>query len=341
MGADYYKVLGVARDASPTAIKKAYHQMALKYHPDKNTSNREVAEKMFKQVSEAYDVLSDESKRKIYDKFGEEGLKNGIPDDAAKSMGSNFQHFSKGGRNGGTTFYTFGNSDAYNVFSKVFGSKDPFGGDPFGGGGPGFTRLFGGSRGFEDPFGTPQTSPRGEVPAIEFAFACSLEDIFHGCKKKFKVTRSLPGAGGKCVSNDKEFEVQVLPGYKKGTKIRFDREGGIVEGYPPNELADLVFVLDEAPSRFKRSGADLTLDLRISLKEALLGTQLHLKGIDGKEFSIPLKGVSKSGRKLRVEGCGMPNRKTNHRGDLFVIIEVTFPEVVSESDKKLIQQCSF
>eukprot|EP00796_Vickermania_ingenoplastis_P006688 gene6688-4786_t len=333
MGVDYYKILGVPRDASASAIKKAYHQLALKYHPDKNTDNREEAERKFKQVSEAYDVLSDEKKKKIYDQFGEEGLKGGMAEDGpGGSGGAGFKGF-PGGR-GGT--YTFTNSDAFNIFSKMFGSSDPYGGDMFGGGGPGFTRMFHTS-GFGDGFGTPQQSPPGEAPSMEFAFQCTLEEIFTGCTKKFKVTRNMPSG-----SSAKEFEVNVLPGYKKGTKIRFDREGGMVDGYPPNALADLVFVLDEKDHpRFKRNGADLTTTVHIPLKQALLGTDISVKGIDGKDLTIPLKGVSKNGRKLRVAGSGMPDRKTKGRGDLYVVIEVDMPERISEADRKHVEQCTF
>lgn len=336
MGVDYYKVLGVPRDASASAIKKAYHQLALKYHPDKNTDNREAAEQKFKQVSEAYDVLSDEKKKKIYDKFGEEGLKNGIPEEAASGMGAGFQGFQRGGGRGGAT-YTFSNADAFDIFSKMFGSRDPYGGDMFGGGGPGFTRMFGGTSAFGDGFGTPQTSPDGEAPSTEYAFACTLEEIFHGCTKKFKVTRRMPN--GESV---KEFEVNVQPGYKKGTKIRFDREGGMVDGYPPNVLADLVFTLDEKPHpRFNRNGADLLTTVHIPLKAALLGTEVKVKDIEGKEVTVPLKGVTKNGRKLRVSGVGMPDRKTKGRGDLYITIEVDMPDKLSDADRKRIQECSF
>lgn len=338
MGIDYYKVLGVGRDASPSAIKKAYHQLALKYHPDKNADNREAAEQKFKQVSEAYDVLSDEKKKKIYDQFGEEGLKGGMAEEGFSAAGGapgggNFKGF--GGR-GGT--YTFTNNDAFDIFSKMFGSTDPYGGDMFGGGGPGFTRMFHtSSRGFGDGFGTPQQSPPAEAPSMEFAFACTLEEIFNGCTKKFKVTRKMPNG-----SSAKEFEVNVLPGYKKGTKIRFDREGGMVDGYPPNVLADLVFILDEKDHpRFKRNGADLTATVHIPLKAALLGTEVTVKGIDGKEIGVPLKGVSKNGRKLRVAGGGMPDRKTKGRGDLYIVIEVDMPEKLSDADRKHVEQCTF
>lgn len=331
MGTDYYKVLGVPRGADASTIKKAYHQLALKYHPDKNPDNKEEAAQKFKLVSESYDVLSDEKKRKIFDKYGEEGLKNGVPED------SGFSGFPQRGGGGGgkQTHYSFSNSDAFDVFSQMFGSFDPYGGDKFGGGGPGFTRMFdmGGGGGFGDRFGTPQASPSGEAPSVKYSFECSLEEIYTGCTKKFKVT-----ANG---CKPKEFEVKVLPGYKKGTKIRFEREGGTVDGYPPNVLADLVFMLDEKDHpRFKRHGADLSCVVHIPLKDALLGTTVTVEGIDHKSLSIPLNGISKSGRKMRVSGEGLPDRKLNKRGDLYVEVCVDFPAQLSEKDKALIEQCT-
>lgn len=345
MGVDYYKVLGVSRSAKPNEIKKAYHQLALKYHPDKNTDNREEAERKFKEVSEAYDVLSDEKKKKVYDTYGEEGLKGGMPEDAGQGMGGAGMHFSgmPGGMPGGArgATYNFSNADAFNVFSQFFGSSDPFaGGEAFGGGGAGLHRVFrgfGGPEGFATGFGTPQSSPTHDVPPMEYTFACTLEEIYTGCTKKFSVSRNMPSGPEK-----KTFEVKVLPGYKKGTKIRFEREGGRVEGYPPNVLADMVFILDERPHpRFERRGADLYTNLHINLKQALLGSTVSVKCIDGKVVSLPLTGVSKNGRKLRVSGSGMPDRKTNRNGDLYVTIAVDMPESLTEDTKRLIEQCTF
>ncbi|KAG5490788.1 hypothetical protein JKF63_00910 [Porcisia hertigi] len=337
MGVDYYKVLGVSRSAKPNEIKKAYHQLALKYHPDKNADNREFAERKFKEVSEAYDVLSDEKKKKIYDLYGEEGLKGGLPDDGGASMGGAGMH--TGGAHG--TTYHFSNTDAFKIFNQFFGTSDPFaGGDAFGGGGPGLHRIFrgfGGPEGFATGFGTPQSSPTYEVPPVEYTFACTLEEIYTGCTKKFCVSRNMPSGTEK-----KTFEVKVLPGYKKGTKIRFEREGGLVEGYPPNVLADMVFILDERPHpRFERQGTDLMTTLHINLKQALLGSTVSVKGIDGQMVSLPLTGVSKNGRKMRVSGFGMPDRKTNRNGDLFVTIAVDFPESLTEDTKRLIEKCTF
>lgn len=246
-----------------------------------------------------------------------------------------------GGGRGGT--YTFSSGDAFNIFENFFGSSDPFaGGDRFGGGGPGLHRVFrgfGGPQGFTSSgFGTPQASPVSEVPPIEYTFACTLEEIYQGCVKKFSVARRMPSGA----EDKKTFEVQVLPGYKKGTKIRFEREGGSVEGYPSNVLADMVFVLDEKPHpRFERVGADLHTTVHINLKQALLGTTVTVIGIDGKSISIPLTGVSKNNRKLRVSDEGMLDRKTKKRGCLYVKIEVDMPESLSEETKKLVEKCTF
>lgn len=342
MGIDYYKVLGVSRKATPTEIKKAYHQLALKYHPDKNSGNREEAERKFKEVSEAYDILSDEKKRSIFDTYGEEGLKGGVPPEGfSGGAGGPGMHFNFTSSGGGGNAYSFSNQDAFKMFEQFFGSSDPFaGGEAFGGGGPGLHRVFrgfGGPQGFTSGFGTPQTSPPYDVPPMEYTFTCTLEEIFTGCVKKFNVSRNVSHG-----SEKKQFEVQVLPGYKKGTRVRFEREGGRVEGYPPNVLADMVFVLDEKPHpSFERRGSDLYTKVHINLKQALLGTTVTILGIDGKSISLPLTGVTKEGRKLRVSGVGMPDRKTGGRGDLYVHIYVVMPDKLSEETKKLIEKCTF
>mmetsp|Transcript_60087 Transcript_60087/g.69606 ORF Transcript_60087/g.69606 Transcript_60087/m.69606 type:complete len:346 (-) Transcript_60087:48-1085(-) len=344
MGVDYYKILGVGRNATPNEIKKAYHQLALKYHPDKNTANREDAEAKFKQVSEAYDVLSDEKKKSIYDKFGEEGLKGGMPGGDGGATGGMPGGF-PGGAGGapGGFHYSFSNGDASRIFEQFFGSSDPFaGGEAFGGGGPGLHRIFrgfGGPRGFASGFGSPEESPMQDVPPVEFTFACTLEEIHAGCTKKFAVQRKMPNGA----QDKKVFEVRVEPGFKKGTKIRFEKEGGIPEGFPPNgPVADMVFILDEKPHpRFVRNGADLKTTVSIDLKKALLGTTLSLNTIEGKQISIPLVGVSNSGRELRVGGEGLPDRKSGRRGDLYIAIQVLMPKTLDDNTKRLVEQCNF
>eukprot|EP00744_Colponema_vietnamica_P001294 GILI01002158.1.p1 GENE.GILI01002158.1~~GILI01002158.1.p1 ORF type:complete len:372 (+),score=98.40 GILI01002158.1:71-1117(+) len=348
MGIDYYKVLGVSRDASASDIKKAYHQNALKYHPDKNTDgNREEAERKFKQVSEAYDVLSDEKKKKIYDQYGEEGLKGGMPEGGMPGGAGGFQGFpgGMGGMGGGAPggmHYSFSNDDAARMFSGFFGSSDPFGGDgnQFGGGGAGLHRIFrgfGGPRGFASGFGDPEESPHSEIPPLEYTFACTLEEIAAGVTKKFNVERTINGKPDK-----KLFEVKVEAGYKKGTKIRFEKEGGSVQGYPSNMLADLVFILDEKPhARFQRNGADLKTKVQINLKQALLGATLSINSIDGKPISLPISGITNNGRTLKVRGEGLLDRKSGQRGDLLVELGVTMPTSLDDKTKQLVGQCNF
>jgi DnaJ homolog subfamily B member 4 len=173
---------------------------------------------------------------------------------------------------------------------------------------------------------------------VEFTFACTLEEIYAGCTKKFNVERTMPGGH----KDKKLFEVKVEPGFKKGTKIRFEKEGGVIDGYPPNVLADMVFLLDEKPHpRFERNGADLMTTIPIDLKKALLGTTLAIMNIEGKPLHIPITGVTSNGRKLRVSGEGMQDRKTKRRGDLYIQINVVMPKELNEHTKKLVEQCNF
>jgi len=349
VGKNYYEILGVPRDASLSQIKKAYHMLALKYHPDKNPDNRDDAENKFKEVSEAYDVLSDEKKKAVYDRFGEAGLKGGAPggggmgrdpdDDGSAGMGGfpGMGGFSSGG---------FTNADAARVFSSFFGSNDPFsgGGMQWGSaqGGAGLHSIFenfgmgrGGGFSFGD-MGGGRTSPGAShaPPPVEFGYACTLEEICNGTTKKFKVTRDLPNGG----KDPKTFEIEVKPGYKAGTKISFEREGGYVAGY--NQNADLIFVLEEKPHpHFRRDGADLHYKHSIELRDALLGTVINAPTLSGKTVPVTLNGVTQTGKKFRIRGEGMPDRKNNGaRGDLYVEVVVKLPAKLTDEQRQLVER---
>jgi len=186
MGKDYYKVLGVDKNTSPEEIKKAYRKLALKWHPDRNPNNKEEAESKFKDIGEAYSVLSDARKKQIYDQLGEEGLKG-------QASG-----FSGGG-------FSFGNAE--DIFKQFFGNENPF--DSLGGGGKrgqfqfsGFPGMggMGGMGGFGDlggfSFGgmgndnhnMQDTQPK-QSPPTETTLSLTLEELYHGIVKKMRISR--------------------------------------------------------------------------------------------------------------------------------------------------------
>lgn len=195
MGVDYYDILQVDRNAKDDDLKKAYRKLAMKWHPDKNPNDKKKAEAKFKQISEAYDVLSDPQKRAIYDQYGEEGLKGQVPPPGA----GNFP----GGYDGSSSNFRFNPRSADDIFSEFFGFSSPFGGmGDMGGsraGGSGFPRgmfredLFASFRG-----GAGEGS--GNVPrkaaAIERTLPCSLEDLYKGTTKKMKISRDVIDSSG-------------------------------------------------------------------------------------------------------------------------------------------------
>ncbi|KAJ1385917.1 DnaJ domain containing protein [Sesbania bispinosa] len=193
MGVDYYKVLQVDRGASDDDLKKAYRKLAMKWHPDKNPNNKKESEAKFKQISEAYDVLSDPQKRAVYDQYGEEGLKGQVPPPGAGGFPGD----------GGPTSFRFNPRSADDIFSEFFGFSSPFGGmgDMGGRGGPsGFSRggMFG-----EDIFAQFRSGAgegSGHMPrkgaAIEKTLHCSLEDLYKGTTKKMKISRDVSDSSG-------------------------------------------------------------------------------------------------------------------------------------------------
>lgn len=277
MGKNYYGILGLSKGATDDEIKKAYRKLALKYHPDKNKSKE--AEEKFKEVAEAYEVLSDKKKRDIYDKFGEEGLKNG---------GGGGGGFSTGG--GGTEFSGF-HGDPRATFAQFFGSSSPFQ-DFFefpGGGartGPGFhfmdvdmdSDLFGtngprpGGPGgaFRSQSFNVHGSPnkggnKAQDSPIEHDLYVTLEDIVRGCTKKMKISRKVLQPDGTNRKEDKVLTINVKPGWKAGTKITFQKEGDQGKNKIP---ADIVFIIRDKPHPlFKREGSDLRYTAKVALKE--------------------------------------------------------------------------
>lgn len=354
MGKDYYKILGIAKGASDDDIKKAYRKLALKYHPDKNRAAG--AEEKFKEIAEAYEVLSDTKKREVYDKFGEEGLKGGAPGGVGGG----------GGGMGGTT-YTF-HGDPRATFAQFFGTASPFqtffefggqggGGnrmffqdddmetdDPFGLGG-GMRQGVGGPGGafrshsfnFAGPTGGRVAGKQREQdPAIEHDLYVNLEDILRGCTKKMKISRRVIQPDGTTKKEDKVLTINVKPGWKAGTKITFQKEGDQGRGKVP---ADIVFIIRDKPHpQFRREGSDIRYTCKLSLKQALCGTVVDIPTLVGEKINLNLtREIVKPSTVKRIQGHGLPYPKEpSRKGDLLVSFDIKFPESLTQSAKDIL-----
>ncbi|XP_041356758.1 dnaJ homolog subfamily B member 4-like [Gigantopelta aegis] len=347
-GKDYYKILGLSKGATEEQIKKGYRKMALKYHPDKNKSPG--AEEKFKEIAEAYEVLSDAKKKDIYDKYGEDGLKGGGGPQgpgAAPDMGGG-QHFQ----------YSSGNP--HETFRMFFGDENPFqsffssGGGGMGGqrGAPMFYQSYGGDDMDTDDtfasFGGGGNQYRGMDPGMQRKrqdapvvkdLLISLEDIYKGTTKKLKIVRKVLNPDGRTVKDeDKILTIDVKPGWKAGTKITFPKEG---DQTPRNIPADIVFVIKDKPHPlFVRDGSDIKYKVKISLRDALCGTTLQIPTIDGRKIPLTLSEVVKPESTKKIQGEGLPfPKQPSRRGDLIVQFNVTFPDCLSQSVKQRLSEC--
>lgn len=357
MGKDYYKILGIQKSASDDEIKKAYRKLALKYHPDKNKSP--AAEERFKEIAEAYEVLSDKKKRDIFDQYGEEGLHGGIPN--AGSTGESGPQFS----------YEF-HGDPRATFAQFFGSSDPFGIFSFGAGDPNRmfdSNIFGGGGGPDDDHGqyadlngmfggqrgggvggpgaafrsqsfnvnqSPNRKARQQDPAIEHDLYVSLEDIDKGCVKKMKISRMVMQPDGSAKKEEKVLNITVKPGWKAGTKITFQREGDVVPGKIP---ADIVFIIRDKPhSTFKREGSDIRYTAKVTLKQALCGITVRVPTLSGEQITLNTSNeVIKPNTVKRIQGKGLPfPKEPSRRGDLLVAFDIKFPDRITQGTKDIL-----
>ena len=349
MGKDYYKALGVEKTASAGDIKKAYRKLALKWHPDKNTDGKAAAEEKFKEIGEAFSVLSDPEKKKIYDLGGEEAL-NGEPPPGQSGHSQGFpggytRGFSTGGMAGGQAF------SADDIFKQFFGSGDPF--EARSGSTSssedeenwsGFNRMGGGMRAMSGMGGMGsgmkrQAAQPTKAPAVDYVLYVTLEELYAGCKKKMRITRKIRDAATQQIVNvsvDKEIAVQ--PGWKDGTKITFSNEGDDIQ---PGVVtpADIVFTVQtKLHNQFERDGDDLIYTISVPLANALQGTSSTIKTLDNRELSINLPYITPQTVKL-IPGEGMKNKKKRTQGDMKVKFNIIFPEDGKLSKRKINDIC--
>lgn len=336
MGKDFYKILGISKTATDDEIKKAYRKLALKYHPDKNKTPQ--AEERFKEIAEAYEVLSDKKKRDIFDQYGEDGLKGGIPGSAGNEGGNPYHYH---GDPRATFAQFFGNADPFGVF---FGSGDPsrmFESSIFinddemyqmsGGGGPGGAFR---SQSFNTQ---PSRKRQQQDPPIEHDLFVSLEEIDRGCVKKMKISR-MSMTTGHPHKEEKVLNITVKPGWKAGTKITFQQEGDQTPGKIP---ADIIFIIrDKQHPVFKREGSDLRYNAPISLKQALCGTSVSVPTLHGDRLTVNTQGeIIKPTTVKRLNGRGLPfPKEPSRRGDLLVSFDIKFPETLPSGTKELLSE---
>ena len=295
---DYYKILGIEKNATPDQIKQTYRKLARKYHPD--VSKEPNAEEKFKAVQEAYEVLKDPEKRKTYDELGTQwqGGQRSPP-----NWDGNFNGF------GGAEGMGGGFSD---FFEAIFGG----------------TRQRGHQRG-------PRQSPFARKGADQHAqITISLEEAFHGGSKTIQFQVPEMDAQGQITPKLRTLKITIPPGTTQGQKLRLAKQGapGIGQGEP----GDLILEIHIQPHRyFKVEGYDVLLNLPVTPWEAALGAKVTVPTLGG---SVDLKinpGVI-SGQKMRLKGRGLPNKPS--AGDQYVILQIATPPATTVTERELYEK---
>jgi DnaJ family protein B protein 4 len=323
MGVDYYNILRVNRNSTDEDLKKAYKKLAMKWHPDKNSDSE--AESMFKQISLAYDVLGDPIKRQIYDLYGEEALNsNQFPATTPRPGNINKGFQAKG------SFKVNRRVEEDNIFGELFRGSGDFAGNK--------------NRCFVEKSAKPtNTQPLrrsttgfgsgGKKAAdVENLLGCSLEELYKGSKRTMVISRIVPDDSGKPRQIEEILKIDIKPGWKNGTKITFPEKGNQEPGRTPG---DLIFVVDEKPNAiFKRDGNDLIVNQKITLLEALTGRTIDLITLDGRNISVPLKGITRPSHEMVIPNEGMPiSKEPGKKGNLRIKFDVKFPSSLTEEQK--------
>lgn len=330
---DYYEVLGVQKNADEAAIKKAYRKLAKKYHPDTNAGDAS-AEQKFKEITEAYSVLSDPEKRKLYDQFGHaafdgsaQGGYGGGFDGFQGFKGSS--GFSSDGQGGYRTYHFEGNGNMDDIFGDIFG-------DMFGGGHSGSGRGFGshfagfdsGSQGFySGGYGSGGQNFSRKGYDVNAEISVSFDDAAFGCDKVI----SFQDASGRTST----LQVHIPEGIEDGKSIRLRGKG--MPGSNGGQAGDLLIKVHVASRPgFERKGADVYTTVQIPFTTAVFGGEAIVPTLNGR-VRCRIKAGTQSGTKIRLRGKGTAkmNQPSVH-GDLYVTVEIQVPKTLTrEAARKL------
>jgi DnaJ-class molecular chaperone len=324
---DYYKILGVARGASVDEIKQAFRRLARKYHPDVNPGDKK-AEAKFKEINEAYEVLSDPQKRRQYD-----------------LLGSNWQQFAQGagraGRGGSPfDFAGAGGSGFSEFFETLFGRAAQQAQSRAGAHTDGMR---------EESFRRPRTGENIEQPV-----EVSLQEAYSGGSRNFNIQSMVPCtacqgkgelAGRTCAScqgqgllpKNKRIQVKIPPGVDNGSRIRVAGEGQ--PGNNGGPRGDLYFVITVKPDPlYERKGDDLYTDVDVDLVTAILGGEVAVPVPDGRKLALKIPPETQNGTVFRLGGKGMPHLRGEGSGNLYARVKVVLPMHLSSEERALFEQ---
>lgn len=351
---DYYEVLGVSKTATPDEIKKAYRSLAKKYHPDVSTEPKDVAEAKFKEISEAYEVLSDEEKRRMYDQYGHAGV-----DGQFGQGGFSWDDFTHG-------------DDLNDIFGDLFGG------------------MFGGGRRRQDP-NAPRTGEslrydlsidlvdviKGKTVQISVPHTSECPDC-RGTGGKEGKTQTCPVCGGsgqqqmhtrtvfgdtiqvtpcrrcggsgrtyaeecpKCrgrgrITKHTKVDIKIPPGVEEDMRLRVSGAGDA--GYNGGPAGDLYVVIHIKDYKgFKRDGSDLWMDVDTTYPRLVLGGSLKVNNLEGQEIEATIPSGTQVGGVLKITGQGLPSVGRSARGNLYVRLGITVPKRTSDFEKELLQK---
>lgn len=298
---DYYKILGVEKNAGADEIKKAYRKLAMKLHPDRNPGNKSAEEK-FKEINEAYEVLGDAEKRARYDQLGDSYSRWQQTGGAPGNFNWNEWYTqAPGGRTAQV--------DMEDLFGNLGGFSDFF------------SSIFGGMGGSAS---RQQAGRRQRQPvAYEQAVQITLEEAFRGANRVLQV-------------NGRRLEGKIPPGAKTGTKVRL---AGMGPAGPDGQKSDIYLVIEVLPDqRFERKGNDLYGETSVDLYTAVLGGQARVPTLTG-DVVLTIPAGTQPGQKIRLSGRGMPDlRNPQTHGDLYVTIKVSLPRKLTAKQRELFEQ---
>jgi len=326
---DYYKILNISREATADEIKKAFRKLARKYHPDVNPGNKKAEEK-FKEINEAYEVLSDPDKRRKYDTLGPNWQEQlGTPSGAGR------RSYGFGGRGASSPFdFDSGGSGFSDFFETLFGRSNPMGA---------------GTRG-----GMRNDMRKRAGDNIEQPVEVMLQEAYVGGMRTFNIqstgvcsvckgTGELSGktctnCGGQgMIPRNKRMQGKIPAGVDNGSKIRVAGEGQPGIGGGPR--GDLYLVISVKPdSVFERKGDDLYVDIEVELVKAMLGGEVPVPIPDGRKLVLTIPAETQNGRMFRLAGKGMPRLRAEGSGNLYARVKVLLPMRLSSEERALFEE---